>query len=59
MTHGRYEKERGGRQPPRDRSFDREIYLLADYQLQTSVALPGSLPRKGNKSISLGPQTVC
>lgn len=59
MTHGRYEKERGGQQPPRDRSFDREIYLLADYQLQTSVALPGLLPRKGNKSISLGPQTVC
>lgn len=37
MTHRRYED--WGEPLLQDRSVDREIYLLADFQLQTSLAL--------------------
>lgn len=38
-THCMYEKGRGGRRLLRARSSDREIYLLADFLLQASLAL--------------------
>lgn len=39
MRRGMYEKERGGKRQLQDGPYDREIYLLADFRLQTLLAL--------------------